>query len=141
MKENNHPLHSEKPNNHSLVFPRVLYFSIWIIVGLLALLFETDVLPGGVVKADVQIEYALHMLCVVLTLAAIPGALKLFSIQKGKGTTPLSQMCLLRIGLMALPIFVNLIVYYALLSSTIPLYCLLISLLAFVFCLPGNSDK
>lgn len=135
-----HP-HSNNVGRAPLRPARIVYFAVWAIAALVALGCEAGLLPAGCVSADAQTAYGLHMLCVVLTLAAIPGALKLFAVQERKGTLPLLPMHMLRTGLMAVPIFVDLIVYYALLSSSIPLYCLLISLLAFVFCFPQQTGR
>jgi len=46
----------------------------------------------------------------------------------------------LRIALLATAIFVNLLVYYALQSGTTPMFCLLITLAAFVFCWPKENE-
>ena len=52
----------------------------------------------------------------------------------------LPQWNMLRTGILACCIFINLIVYYGLMSGTSALFCLLISLTGFVFCWPKQGE-
>jgi len=123
----------------------LLYYSVWVVVAAYAALCEAEVLPSGYVSANAQTQYALHMLCIVLTLGGAWGALHLLSPQRvmrfSKQRLSLRrQLSLLRGAILALAIFVNLLVYYALLSGSTPLFCLLITLAAYVFCYPKKNE-
>ena len=139
---------SPSPNPRSQRALRTLqkiYFLLWAAVGLLALLFETDVLPTAFLPADAQTEYVCQLLCVALTLGSVPVALRLLVLPKVKMQLEKEpgravQWNKLRLVLMIVPILTNLVVYYALASTTGPLFCLLISLAAFVFCYPAAYE-
>ena len=139
---------SPSPNPSSqraLLTLQKLYFLLWAAVGLLALLFETDVLPTAFLPADAQTEYVCQLLCVALTLGSVPVALRLLALPKVKMQLEKEpgravQWNKLRLVLMIVPILTNLVVYYALASTTGPLFCLLISLAAFVFCYPSAYE-
>lgn len=123
----------------------IIYIGVWAAAALYALLCEADILPTACIRATPSLEYALNMLCVVLTLGAAWGGLRLFAlgkVRKMKEERPrlLLSLNLLRIALLATAIFVNLLVYYALQSGTTPMFCLLITLTAFVFCWPKESE-
>lgn len=129
-----------------LRLPRIIYIGVWVVVGLLMLLSELDVLPTGYVAADAQTTYALHVLCIVLTLGCTWSALRLLAtpaVRRNLRSRPqqLRRWNLLRTGLLAFAIVVDVMVYYALLGSTTPLFCLLIALTGFVFCWPKNGEQ
>lgn len=123
---------------------RIVYLSLCLLGFVYAVLCETDLLPTGYLPVTPQTAYALHMLCIVLTLAGTWGALRLFAVKRIKralGDRPalLLPLNLLRTSIQALVIAVNLLIYYATLSTT-PLYCLLISLVGFIFCWPKDEE-
>lgn len=125
----------------SILPARIFYILIWLLVAAYALLSELDVLPVGFVRSDPETVYALSMLCVLLTLSTTWGAVRFFSFKTIKEkahryaqTLPLWNT--LRIALLAIAIFFNLVTYYALLSGTSALYCLGITLIALLFCWP-----
>jgi len=124
---------------------RIIYIGVWVAAVLYALLCEADILPTAYLRATPSLEYALNMLCVVLTLGTAWGGLRLFAlkkVRKMKEERPrlLLSLNLLRIALLATAIFMNLLVYYALQSGTTPMSCLLITLTAFVFCWPKENE-
>ena len=132
-------------NQRALRTLQKIYFLLWAAVGLLAFLFETDVLPTAFLPADAQTEYVCQLLCVALTLGSVPVALRLLALpsvkmQLAKEPGRAVQWNKLRLGLMIVPILTNLSVYYALASTTSPLFCLLISLAAIVFCYPSAYE-
>lgn len=133
---------TSKPN---LLFARTIYISVWCTVGLFALLCESGILPIGYVNANAQSEYALNMLCIVLTLTCTWGSLRLFAVKRvrnrlNKHPQDLPQWNFLRTGIISLSILVNLITYYGLVNSTSALFCLLITLAGFVFCWPKQDE-
>lgn len=128
----------------NLKFTRIVYFSLWLLLLVYVLLTESEVLPRGYVKADVSLEYILHILCVALTFSATWMALRLFSIKSVRHTLKVKPrhiptFNLVRIGILGTAIFFNALIYYALDSSATPLYCLLITLIGFIFCLPKEE--
>lgn len=134
-----------KSKDVSLRFARLYYIGVWCAVVIYTLLTECDVLPSGYVQVDAQLEYALHMLCVLLTLCCTWGALRLFALKrlrKMREAKPqvLPILNVLRTTVLATAIFINVLVYYALMHSTTPLFCLLITLLGFVFCWPKTDE-
>lgn len=129
----------------NLRFARSIYTTVWVIVFLFAFLSESEILKTCYVKATPSLEYALNMLCIVLTLCMSWGSFRLFSlkrIKKMREERPqtIISLNLLRISLLATAIFINLIVYYAIQNSTTPLFCLLITLTAYVFCWPKEKE-
>lgn len=124
---------------------RIIYIGVWAAVALYAALCEAGFSPSACLKATASLEYALNMLCVALTLGTVWGGLRLFAfkkVRKMREERPrmLLSLNLLRIALLATAIFVNLLVYYALQSGTTPMFCLLITLTAFVFCWPKEDE-
>ncbi len=133
------------PDCASLRQPRLLYTLVWVVVAVLALLWETDVLPVGFIPENQQTAYALHMLCIFLTLGCTWGGLRLFALSAvrkriRRNGSVLSRWNVVRTSLLAVAIAVNLIVYYGLMNSSTPLYCLLITLVGFVFCWPKQNE-
>ena len=132
-------------NTNRLFFlARAFYFLVWLGCGLVCLLSETEVLPTAYLPADPSTEYALQMLCVVLTLCCVPAALRLFTLGRVKRhmkphTPQLAGWSMARIAIMAVAVFANTIVYYGLHTTLSPAFCLLISLTALVFCYPSQE--
>ena len=137
---------SEKhPGCAPLRLPRTIYTLVWIAVAAVTLLWETGVLPEGFISGNAQTDYALHALCIFLSLGCTWGALRFFAIssvrkriQRGDGA--LARWNVARTSFLAVAIAANLIVYYGLMNSSTPLYCLLITLVGFVFCWPKRNE-
>lgn len=130
--------------NRLFCLARAFYFLVWLGCGLVCLLSETEVLPTAYLPADPSTEYALQMLCVVLTLCCVPAALRLFTLDRVKRhmkphTPQLAGWSMARIAIMAVAVFANTIVYYGLHTTLSPAFCLLISLTALVFCYPSQE--
>ncbi len=122
---------------------RIVYITLCLLGIAYAAACEADLLPTGYLPVTPQMAYALQMLCIVLTLGGTWGALRLFAVRRvrqalGKRPNLLLPLNLLRTSIQGLVIAVNLLIYYATLSTT-PLYCLLISLIGFIFCWPKNE--
>lgn len=135
-------LNHTSPN---LQLARTIYIAFWVVTVLFALLSETDILPTGYLQADAQTSYALNMLCVLFTLGGSWGALRLFALKSVKeriGNRPqqMPQWNMLRTSILGFCILLNAITYFAVLSDTTPLYCLLITLTAFIFCWPKDDE-
>lgn len=129
----------------SLPVAQLTYIAFWLMAILLILLSECHILPTGYVKADAQKSYVLNMICILLTLGCSWGALRLFVFKsiKNRITNHPQQLFLwnmIRTCILGTCILLNATIYYALLCDTTPLYCLLITLTAFVFCWPQKND-
>ena len=70
----------EKELNRLLRYLRMEYALLWIGVGLLVLLYETDCLPQGVLIEDAQADYAMQVAGILLAVSMIPISLRLFSL-------------------------------------------------------------
>ncbi len=125
---------------------RIIYLSVWILTAIYAILSEADILSTAYIQNNNQTEYLLHMLCIVLTLCCSWFGLRLFvfkGIRKKLQNNPqqeLPRLNLLRISIVATPVIIDLITYYALLSSTTPLFCMLIALTSLLFCWPKTDE-
>lgn len=127
----------------SLTPARIIYIGVWCIVALLVALFEGNILTEAFIPPTPETQYTLHLLCIVFTLAGTWGSLRLFKFAKNKITQnpqSLASWNLLRTGIMAVCIILNLITYYGLMSGTTPLFCLFITLAGFVFCWPKTDE-
>lgn len=131
--------------NHpaGLLVSRLVYGSVWAVTLLYALLCEADILPMGYVNADPQTTYLLQVLCVLYTLAATWGALRLFAMKRIKARlakpAAVGTWNLIRTAILALAVFLNQLTYYALLDSSF-LYCWLITLVGLLFCVPKKEE-
>lgn len=122
---------------------RVLYVCVWVLAAFMCVLEETNVLPKGFLQSSPQTDYVLHMICVVLTLSVTWGGLRLFAFKSIRAKLEQNPMLypmlnVVRIGIVALVLFVDLFIYYALMSGTTPLFCMLIALVALLFCWPAG---
>lgn len=125
--------------------PMAVYAGIWIVGILIVGLFERDVFPSGFASNE-GVAYFLNLAVIVLTLAGMYVALKLFQfpfvrrrIERAFRTDgPVRKLNYLRMALMAFVLYSDIIVYYATLSSQGG-FCALIAALAFVFCFPSST--
>lgn len=124
---------------------RIIYITILALDALYALLSEIGTLTTAFIPSNNETEYALNMLCIVFTLGASWGSLRLFA------TKPIhKQLCdkphmaptwnIVRESILGTAIFINTIVYYGMMNGTTPLFCLLITLTAYVFCWPKKDE-
>ncbi len=121
------------------------YIGVWIIAAAWAALTELDCMPSGFIDRTPKGEYALHLTCITLTLTCTWFALRMFALKSirhkiDSNPASLATWNLYRTAIMTVAIFMNLFTYYGLMSSTTPLFCLLITLAAFVFCWPKTDE-
>ena len=125
----------------TLPHARILYYIMGGIAILFAILCELDIVPPAYLHADSAEEhYRLDITCILITLLNTYTALRLpastrakkqFAADKRKHALIQCKSAIL----MAVAVYINLAVYYGTLRSS-ALYCLLISLIGFVFCYP-----
>ena len=125
----------------TLPHARILYYIMGGIAILFAILCELDIVPPAYLHADsTEVHYRLDITCILITLLNTYTALRLPASTRAKKQLAADKrkyaliQCKSAI-LMAVAVYINLAVYYGTLRST-ALYCLLISLIGFVFCYP-----
>lgn len=113
---------------------------------LLAIFHETDIITVGVYAGDAVMEYALGTFSILMTIALVPLSLKLFSVimekkiqhvQLQKALVLYKKWSIIRLMILALVTYLNLLIYYLTLNNIGGL-CALIALTASVFCLPSE---
>ncbi|MCI7051820.1 MAG: hypothetical protein PUE17_00570 [Bacteroidales bacterium] len=131
--------------NKPFFYARLLYGFVWLLGGLFCLLSEWNILPTAYLPTDATSVYVMQMLCVVLTIGGLPTALRLLQMPRVKAHTKSSNCKLaawnsIRLGILCVPLFTDMIVYYGLAVTDTPLYCLLICAAGLVFCYPQRED-
>lgn len=120
------------------------YAMLWIVVIGLLVCFETGFLPEGMYAGNAQMEYYLETAGILLAVVLIPLSLKLFSLALVKKIRQLALLQALRayrrwgalrLTMLAIAVWGNLIVYYLTLNNIGGL-CALMGLTASFFCWP-----
>ena len=131
---------------HLLHILQVEFVVFWFLIVLLAVLYEYEVLPQGILIEDPQTAYMLEVLGVLLVVGLIPFSLRLFSLslvrcvkQRALADALVSyrRWSEVRLALLLVPALVNLAVYYWTLETT-GLLCTAMVLVASLFCVPGK---
>lgn len=137
----------------SLRVPRYIYIGVWALVAALAVCDIAGLLPEGEFSPTAEERYAADVLCIALTLGSSWAALRLFAVKRvresvGQNATSLVGWNILRTALLAVPIFLNLVLAlsmaggggYGALGGNTQVYCLLVELIAFLFCWPKHGE-
>lgn len=129
---------------------RMVYYAVWVVAFLWALLSETEILPSDYLPDDPQSDYYFSLLDIVLTLGGTFLALRVMasaSVRKKmkaeaeeKARQTYRRCCGLRTALLALALSADLTVYYGLSVNSSAKYCLLIAFLALLFCRPSSEE-
>jgi len=99
-------------------------FSMIGITVVLVVLFETDVLPSGLMATEKQTEFLLTTLMELLTLASVYMALRLFKFEKvhqdlvTRKADGLRRWGLIRLAILLLPMPLNTVLYYLFMNTT-----------------------
>ena len=121
------------------------YALLWLTALAIAAAFECGWCEEGALLGRPRAEFALETTSILLTLGLIPTALRLF----GRRVNALRDLPLrtalkayhrrnlARLALLAIPIWGNLMLYYATMNSIGGL-CALVSGIAALFCVPGT---
>lgn len=137
----------EKEINRLLRWLQGEFILAWMLVLLLIALYETDVLPQGMMVGDARMEYILQTAGILLAMGLIPVSLRLFglSLTRYVKTMPLPEALKsyrrwseVRLGLLLAPALFNLSVYYWTLDLT-GMLCAGMLLVASLFCVPGRE--
>ena len=103
----------------------------------LVVLFETDVLPSGLMATEKQTEFLLTTLMELLTLASVYMALRLFKFDKvhqelvTRKADGLRRWGLIRLAILLLPIPLNTVLYYLFMNTTFGYMAIILAI-----CLP-----
>lgn len=132
-------------NINPIFCSRLLYAFVWLLGGLFCLLSECNVLSTAYLPADATSVYVIQLLCVVLTFGLLPTALRLLHLPRIKAQMEnnLRKTAIwnnIRLGILCIPLYIDMILYYGLAATDTPLYCLLICTTGLVFCYPKRED-
>ena len=129
---------------------RVAYVAVWVITGLIALCSEEGFLPVEYLSHDPNTDYVVG---VVSFLTAIGGTYlalrhlpikafhkKLTSADEAHPWAQYKNCCVSRLAVIALAIIHNVTLYYATSYADSIKYCLLIVMIAAVFCWPSVEE-
>ena len=103
----------------------------------LVALFETDVLPSGLMATEKQTEFLLTTLMELLTLASVYMALRLFKFDKvhqelvTRKADGLRRWGLIRLAILLLPMPLNTVLYYLFMNTTFGYMAIILAI-----CLP-----
>lgn len=123
------------------------YILIWMVLVVLVVLYETGVLVEGTFAGDVQVDYMLQTIGVLLAIIFIPLSLRLFRLSLVKYVQFLStpdalrsyrRWSEIRLGLLFVPALVNLSIYYMTLNNT-GVLCAGMCMVASLFCVPTRK--
>jgi hypothetical protein len=112
-------------------------FSMIGITVVLVVLFETDVLPSGLMATEKQTEFLLTTLMELLTLASVYMALRLFKFDKvhqelvTRKAVGLRRWGLIRLAILLLPMPLNTVLYYLFMNTTFGYMAIILAI-----CLP-----
>lgn len=126
---------------------QIEYIAIWVLPLLLVILYETGAMTEGGYAGDMRMDYILQSIGILLTVGLIPLALRLFSLSLVRRVQHLSlpdaigsyrRWSEIRLGLLLVPVLVNLSFYYLTLNNT-GVLCAAMSLIASLFCIPTRK--
>lgn len=123
---------------------KICFIALWALPIALIILYETGIFAEGIYTDNVQMEYILQCICILLTVGMIPFSLRLFNLNLVKRIKELPLMQALesyliwseiRIFLLTVPTLVSTSFYYLTLNTT-GLFCACMALVASLFCVP-----
>ena len=128
-----------------ITFLQIAYVSIILVAALLAL-----VLPDDFIGNDPKLLYWVNLFSIITGLGGMYLTLRLFAFQSVRravreeeetaGFQAFCKWTKVRLGLLAFVLWSNVILYVASTYTTTPKYCMLIILVAFVFCWPSKTE-
>lgn len=123
---------------------RLLYIAALLTAVLIAVIFETGMLPEGDLGSDEVLSYWLSIVGVALTIILLPLSLRLMKFEMVKKSVAQSEMNYLRwsigrIALLGIPLLYNLVCYY--LTGCVPTYAYmaLMAAVCFLFIWPSRD--
>lgn len=119
----------------------------WLIAVVTVVLGELNVIPNGLVAPATQEEFLLNLIAIVLTVAGIPLAVRLFTLNTTRGLRRMNNdealvsyhvWSGLRMSILCLVAVFCLTVYYVA-TSVSALFCALITLCITIYCWPKKE--
>jgi hypothetical protein len=129
---------------------KILYIQLCVCVlipVLLAVVYETNILPVGIYADDVKMQYLIESVGIFVTIVCVPLVFILFRfMQKRKVENSILSialnryvyLCAGRLALLEMVAILNIVASYITLNHSSG-YCVLIALIASSFCLPGKK--
>lgn len=121
---------------------------MWVLAAVPVLCYETNLFPGGACTGDATTAYVLEVAAILLTLAAVPAALKVngtFLQRKvaerntpGEKLRTLLRWSEVQVFLLTVVVLVDISVYYATMES-LGLLCAAVGLVTSLLCLPSKE--
>lgn len=111
---------------------------------LTVILFESDMLPTGILAKSGNMEFIFTMAMELITICAIPVAIRLFRFKKingelkSQGGKALLKWGSIRMLMLSLPLFVNTVLYYLFMNVAFG-YMAIILLLCLMFISPNKE--
>lgn len=134
-----------QPCNNNM---RILFITLLISAGALALLFEEHILPFAFITSTPTTDYILNLISLIVTLGSVFIALRLFKKEKEEtqrieNNTEAQRLAYLkwngrRIGIIFSAVFTNIIIYYGGTFNESAMYSLIITLIGAIFCWPAK---
>ncbi|MDO4756103.1 MAG: hypothetical protein Q4A54_07150 [Parabacteroides sp.] len=130
-----------------LITLKCTYFAFWTTPIWFIALYETDIFTKGVHAGNVQMEYILQSVSILLTIGFIPFALRIFNLNLVKRIKeyPLQRALAsyklwsdIRLSLLFVPATLSFTFYYMTLNTT-GLFCGAMAMIASLFCIPSES--
>lgn len=121
-----------------------IFWSIPVSGAVLALLFESDSIVPGAMAGSVDAEYVSQSIMVLVTLAAIPGALRLFKTPKVMvdlktcKELALQKWGTTRLCMIGVPFVLNVLMYYLFMRASFG-YLAIILLICLIFVYPTKD--
>lgn len=137
----------EKEIKQLLQWLQLEYVWVWVLPLVLVALYETGVMTEGAYAGDVRMDYILQTVGILLAVGLIPLSLRLFSLSLVKHVKQLTlpealksyrRWSEIRIGMLLVPVLVNLSFYYLTLNNT-GILCAMMALIASLFCIPTRK--
>lgn len=137
----------EKKIKQLLQWLQLEYILVWALPLVLVAFYETGIMTEGVYAGDARMDYVLQTVGILLAVGLIPMSLRLFSLSLVKHVKQLSlpqalksyrRWSEIRIGMLLVPILVNLSFYYLTMNNT-GILCAVMALLASLFCIPTRK--
>lgn len=133
----------------SIYMPKALFWLMLLIAACYAALSETGMLPTDYASSDNTALYGMELLSVGSCLVGVYFALRLFAFERvkqeiGQDNAQAAKQArrkweLVRTAIIAAALWTNVALYYASSYTNNPKYCLLIALIACVFCRPSDE--
>lgn len=122
----------------------ILFWAMIIVPVVTALLYETNVLLDGSLagEGNESAEFLVTIVMELLTLAAIPSALRLFKAAGDRicDERSLMRFSVIRLAILLVPLWGNTLLYYLFMNATFG-YMAIITLIAMVFVYPPKQQS